>query len=62
MPPELLVNTADPMASLMIKKLDGTQSCGTVMPQARFPGTTTADDACIRAWALELAMGTAIGP
>ena len=53
---ELLIDTADPMASLLVKKLDGTQMCGDPMPQLAIIGFTDADKACIRSWALELAM------
>jgi hypothetical protein len=53
---ELLIDTADPMASLLVKKLDGTQTCGDPMPQLMIMGFTDADKACIRSWALELAM------
>lgn len=56
MPPELIVNTADPMASLLVKKLDGTQTCGDQMPQVPILGFTDEEKACIRSWALGLAM------
>ncbi|HEX9619079.1 MAG TPA: hypothetical protein VF989_03025 [Polyangiaceae bacterium] len=60
-PPELLISTADPMASLMIKKLDGTQACGSVMPLSAFPESSEEDDTCIRQWSLGLAMGMTTG-
>jgi hypothetical protein len=60
-PPELLISTADPMASLMLKKLDGTQACGEPMPLSVIPGSSEEDDTCIRQWSLGLAMGITTG-
>jgi hypothetical protein len=57
--PELIVNTADLEASLILKKLMGTQTCGDEMPKFPYPewGATNnpgpqRDElvACIRAW------------
>lgn len=61
MPPELLINTADPPASLMLKKLDGMQACGSPMPLSVLPGSTQDDDTCIREWAVGLTMGMTTG-
>jgi hypothetical protein len=55
--PELLINSANPAASLMITKMSGGYSCGTAMPQVG--EITSADVQCITDWVTCLAGGAA---
>lgn len=53
---ELLIDSSDPSASLMLKKLTGTHSCGDGMP-VPYPVTALSDDeyACVELWVNDLA-------
>jgi hypothetical protein len=54
LPGELRVDSANPENSLILRKVYGTQSCGSRMPVA--PRTVTpADVECLRAWVYSLA-------
>jgi hypothetical protein len=55
--PELIINSANPAASLMLTKLNGTYSCGTVMPQVG--ELAAADLQCITDWVNCVAGGAA---
>jgi len=52
---ELIVDTADPLASLLITKTTGDHACGLPMPPPEYDQISDADKDCIRSWTIELA-------
>lgn len=61
--PELIIDSANPSASLLFKKVEDTHSCGSVMPIGA--GLSTAEIDCLKSWADDLikkgGMGTGGG-
>jgi hypothetical protein len=53
---ELIIDTADPEASLIITKTAGGHACGLPMPPPGYPPLGAAAIECIRAWAQDLAL------
>jgi hypothetical protein len=52
-PPELLIDPSDADGSLLIRKVEGTHSCGTRMPNDVFP-LAQPEQQCIRDWVVAL--------
>lgn len=52
---ELIVNTANPEASLLLTAIRHTSPCGVEMPDGGIPITKPEDQACIEEWVLGLA-------
>ncbi len=57
--PELLINSANPDASLMLAKVNGTYSCGASMPVTQVEKFTSVELDCVTAWVYYLAGGNA---
>jgi hypothetical protein len=47
----MLINSANPAESVLLKRVKGTQNCGTPMPFA--PGLTGANLKCIEDWVMK---------
>jgi hypothetical protein len=51
MPGALLINSANPADSVLLKRVKGTQSCGTLMPPS--PPLTSTELKCIEDWVMK---------
>jgi hypothetical protein len=61
-PPELLIDSANPAASLIVTKLyEGMYSCGAAMPASEMEAITDADRQCISDWVACLGTEAASG-
>jgi hypothetical protein len=60
-PPELLIDSSNPSASLMLTKLNNMHSCGGAMPVTEMTVITDADRQCISDWVTCLATAAANG-
>ena len=50
MPPELIIDPNNPDESLFLKKLNGTHTCGQIMPEE---GLSADEIECFRKWVLD---------